>query len=225
MQLFKKKAYTTVTEEALILPIDFILTKACSGSDLTNIILDDITGGVGPYYPATDTFTSEALALANTSWSATSNPGSVAVYYPETAVGTYWVVVKDSVDDIFAKEIFADCFDPETADRHQISVGNNTRTTEDGLFDAPSTSYAWIATRIVNTASVGDVIFTTPISGGSIRYDGYNNIDSASQWRRYVSGSLFNSSSCLGDPCFISEAIIIGSDGVVGQFGCCAPPC
>lgn len=223
MQLFKKKAYTTVTEETLVLPIDFVLTKACSGTSLTNIILDDITGGTGPYYAATDTFTDETSALANTSWSSTSNNGSTAVYYSETVAGTYWVAVKDSANTVVAKEIFADCFDPETATRYQISVGNNTRTTENGLIDAPNTSSAWIATRVVNTASVGDVVFTTRT--GSVRYDGYNNIDPSSQWRRYNSFSLFTSSSCINDPCFISEAIIIGGDGVVQQFGCCAPPC
>ena len=223
MQLFKKKAYTTVTEETLVLPIDFVLTKACSGTSLTNIVLDDITGGTGPYYAATDTFTDETSALANTSWSLTSNPGSVAVYYPETVVNTYWVAVKDSTNTVFAKQIYADCFDPETADRHQISVGNNTRTTANGLFDAPSTSYAWIATRANDIAQVGDVVFTA--ATGSTRYDGYNSIDPTSQWRRYISGTLLNSTSCFGDSCAISEAIIIDSNGVVSQFGCCAPPC
>lgn len=221
MQLFKKKAYTIVSDDELVLPIDFILTKACSGTSLTNIILDDITGGVAPYYSANVTFSDEATALATSDWNTTPNGGSTAVYYSETAVGTYWVVVKDSVGDIFAKEIFADCFDPETAIRHQISVGNNTRTTANGLFDAPSTSYAWIATRAIDIAQVGDVVFTTET--GSTRYNG--GTDPTSQWRRYVCGTLLNSTSCFGDSCAISEAIIIGSDGVVGEFGCCAPPC
>ena len=222
MQLFKKKAYTTVTEEALILPIDFVLTKACSGTSLTHIVIDDITGGVGPYYPATDTFPDETSALANTSWSATSNPGSVAVYYPETVVNTYWVAIKDSADTVFAKEIYADCFDPETATRHQVYVSNSTATTANGVGSFSTTS-VWIATRETNIASVCDVIFTT--GTGSTRYDGYNSVNPVSQWRKYTSGSLLNSTSCFSDPCATTEAIIINDLGVVQQFGCCAPPC
>lgn len=222
MQLFKKKAYTTVTEETLVLPIDFVLTKACSGTSLTNIVLDDITGGTGPYYAATDTFTDETSALANTSWSLTSNPGSVAVYYPETVVNTYWVAVKDSTNTVFAKQIYADCFDPETAARHQVFVSTSTATTANGV-GGFSVATVWIATRANDIAQVGDVVFTTET--GSTRYNGYNSITPTSQWRGYVSGTLLNSTFCFSDPCATTEAIIIDSNGVVSEFGCCAPPC
>ena len=225
MQLFKKKAYTTVIEETLVLPIDFVLTKTCSGSSLTQIVLDDITGGTGPYYPATDTFADESAALANTTWSTTPNSGSTAVYYPETVAGTYWVAVKDSANTVVAKEIFADCFDPETALRYEVFVSSTTDATMNGVCDN-NTSSVWVATRAFNYAQTGDIVFTTPLGMGSVRYNGYNSINPTSQYRKYVSGMLLNSNACFGDPSCTtcSEAIRIASNGEILELGCCNPP-
>jgi hypothetical protein len=217
MQLFKKKAYTTVTEETLILPINFILTKTCSGTSLTNIVLDDITGGVGPYYPATDTFTSEALALANTSWSATSNPGSVAVYYPETAVGTYWVAIKDSADTVFAKEIYADCWDSLTVDRENGFVtlsGTLNSTTACGYPDPVDAIY--VAVHIANTLSVGDRVFlgdlpsTTPFNGSTGIPPSYDSM----YWKISLMTEL---SPCTGS----GTRALINKNGFIEELYCC----
>lgn len=217
MQLFKKKAYTTVTEETLVLPIDFVLTKACSGTSLTNIVLDDITGGTGPYYAATDTFTDETSALANTSWSLTSNPGSVAVYYPETIAGTYWVAVKDSVGDIFAKEIFADCWDSLTVNREQgfISLSGTTNSTTACGYPPPDTDVIYVATHIVSTLSVGDRVFLgdlpsiTPFNGstGIPPYD-------PMYWKISL---LTEISPCTGS----GTRALIDKDGFIIELYCC----
>lgn len=223
MLQIKKRAFTETEDTVLVLPLDFYLDKTCSGSSLTQIVLDDMSGGVPPYYPATDTFTSEALALANTSWSSTPNPGPVDVNYPETVAGTYWVAVKDSANTVAAKEIFADCFDPETALRHQVSVSSSTAATSNGVC-AFSTQNVWIATRDPQYAQLDDVVFTAQT--GPTRYDGSVNVV-IGDWRTYVSGSLLNSNACFGDPNCTdwTEAIRISPSGIILELGCCNPPC
>jgi len=217
MQLFKKKAYTTVTEETLILPINFILTKTCSGSDLTQIVLDDITGGVGPYYPATDTFTSEALALANTTWSATSNPGSVAVYYPETAVGTYWVAVKDSADTVFAKEIYADCWDSLTVNRENgfISLSGTLDSTVACGYPPPIVDAIYVAVHIPYTLSVGDRVFEQ--GTGSTFFNGSTGIPpnyDPMYWKISLQTEV---SGCGGS----GTRVMINKDGFITDLYCC----
>jgi len=196
------------------LPLDFVLTKACSGSSLTQIVLDDITGGVGPYYPATDTFPDETSALANTSWSLTSNPGSVAVYYPETVANTYWVAVKDSADTVFTKQIYANCFDPNTATREIGSLSLSSATSSYaacGLSTNPMNTM-YTATHIQYTLTVGDVIFTS--GSGTTRFDGSNGIPGASNWWKI---ELMTEIS----PCPNGTTALVGSDGIIQDLQCC----
>ena len=147
-------------------PIDFYLDKVCIGSSLTQIVLDDISGGVQPYYPATDTFTSEALALANTSWSSTPNPGPVDVNYPETVAGTYWVAVKDSVGTVVTKSINANCPpEPQELDftLSQTCDGEDITLTADNITGGTG-PYVFSTTVFTNsTDALDNILWTTAL--------------------------------------------------------------
>ena len=71
------------------------------------INLDLITGGSGSYEIGTGTFPDESTALANSSW--VSGTGFVIGIGPATG-DTYWMVVRDSLGNILAKDVVADCF-------------------------------------------------------------------------------------------------------------------
>jgi uncharacterized protein (TIGR02145 family) len=197
-------------------PLDFILTKTCSGSDLTNIVLDDITGGVGPYYPATDTFTSEALALANTTWSATSNPGSVAVYYPETAVGTYWVAVKDSANTVFAKQIDADCWDSLTANRENgfISLSGTLNSTEACGYPEPLDAI-YVAVHTTGMLTVGDRVFEQ--GTGTTFFDGSTGIPPSYDSMYWKISLMTEISGCTGS----GTRALINKNGFIEELYCC----
>jgi hypothetical protein len=96
----------TTTTTTTLAPLDFILTSSCAGIDAT-LSMSSYTGGTGPYESGTNYFTSEAAALANTSWVGPPS-GSFAIGIGSTP-GTYWMVIRDSLGTLKAKSIFVDC--------------------------------------------------------------------------------------------------------------------
>ena len=206
------------------LPLGFTLSQTCSGLDIT-LVADNVVGGTGPYQFSTTTFPDINGALDNTTWTTELTSRN---YFLGNAPGTYWVSIKDSLGLIIVEEINADCFNPETATRYAAYVSNATGIIMDEMC-SNSLTPVWIATRVPNFADIGDVVFTTPISGGSIRYNGYNNANTLSQYRRFNTGSMFNTSNCssvfIPPDCVVptSDVIRIGSDGEILELGCCMP--
>jgi uncharacterized protein (TIGR02145 family) len=196
-------------------PLDFYIDKQCSGSNLINILLDDISGGVPPYYPATDTFTSEALALANTSWSSTPNPGPVDVSYPETVTNTYWVAVKDSADTVFAKEIYADCWDsldPANRELVRLSDDSNTNPLLACGYSVNTVGNFYLAVHTSGTVLVGDRLFTT--STGTAVFDGTEgNLNAINYWKIEPTMGL---SACVN-----GTIVSIDVDGYITNVQCC----
>jgi hypothetical protein len=96
---------TTTTTSTTLAPLDFVLTSSCGGINAT-LNMTTYTGGSGSYQSGNNYFTSEAAALANTSWTGPS--GSFAIGIGSTP-GTYWMVIRDSLGTLKAKSIFVDC--------------------------------------------------------------------------------------------------------------------
>lgn len=86
-------------------PLDFEISYSCVGINGT-IGVDLITGGSGIYEIGNAVFPSEVLALANASWIVAV---SLSVGVGPATGDTYWMVVRDSIGNILAKEIVADC--------------------------------------------------------------------------------------------------------------------
>jgi hypothetical protein len=103
----------TTTSTTTVQPISFTTTFVCPLDEGIDIYIDlfDISGGVSPYYVGLTTFASESAALANTNWLLT-NTFFYAV--DPTMDATYWVVVKDSADNIFAQSITTGCYTTTT---------------------------------------------------------------------------------------------------------------
>jgi hypothetical protein len=70
-----------------------------------SISITNITGGTLPYSVGTTYFSSESAALANTSWIPST---SISYTIPPTN-GTYWMVIKDDVGTIIAKDVTTTC--------------------------------------------------------------------------------------------------------------------
>jgi len=95
---------TNYVDIPVLQPLDFTITYSCDGTDAT-LESTLYQGGSLTYFTGTTYFTSEALALANTSWiEATSFSVPIG-----TTPGTYWLVIKDSVGNIKTKSIDVDC--------------------------------------------------------------------------------------------------------------------
>lgn len=224
MLQIKKRAFTE--SDDTVFPLTFNLSYTCSGTGNLDITLlaNGILGGVAPYVISTNAFTDSASALANTDWTS----GTSRTFDIGNLPNTYWVVIRDDVGTLAVDSVTADCWNPETAQRYAAYVSNTTGIIMDGLC-GNSTSPVWIATREPNFADIGDVVFTTPISGGSIRYNGYNNANTLSQYRRFDTGSMFNTGDCsnvfIPPDCTqpTSDVIRIGSDGEILELGCCQP--
>jgi hypothetical protein len=91
---------------SLFPPLDFILTSSCTGINAT-LTMTTYTGGSAPYESGIYYFTSEAAALANTSWAGPpSNSFSIGI---GSTPGTYWMVIRDSLGNLKAKSIVVDC--------------------------------------------------------------------------------------------------------------------
>lgn len=197
---------------------DFTLSQTCSGLDIT-LVANSIVGGTGPYQFSTTIFSNMTDALDNTTWATASSSKNYPV---GNAPGTYWVSIKDSLGMITASVIDADCWDPETVTRYQISVSSSTAATSNGVCGF-NTQTVWIATRNPQYAQLYDVVFTAQT--GPTRYDGSGGV---ADWRKYISApGLVNSNPCFNDPNCTNwtEAIRINSNGEVLELGCCNPPC
>lgn len=97
---------TTTTTTTLVSPLDFVLAYSCSGINAT-LTMTTYTGGSAPYESGIYYFTSEAAALANTSWAGPPS-NSFAIGIGSTP-GTYWMVIRDSLGTLKAKSIAVDC--------------------------------------------------------------------------------------------------------------------
>ncbi len=97
---------TTSTTTSGPLPLDFDAIFNCdSYPSSISISITNITGGTPPYSVGTTYFPSEAAALANASWTLGI---SISYTIPPTN-GTYWMVIKDDVGTIVAKDVTTTC--------------------------------------------------------------------------------------------------------------------
>jgi hypothetical protein len=96
----------TTTTTTTTAPIDFVLTSSCDGSGNGTIQTITYTGGVGPYQAGNGFFLSEAAALSNTSWISTI---SFSIGIGPAIGATYWMVIRDSLGTLKAKDIVVDC--------------------------------------------------------------------------------------------------------------------
>ena len=103
-------AAPTTTTTAV--PLDFIVSYNCTFSpDTLDLNANTPTAGVSPYSFGSIYFSSEAAALANTSWIETT-----AISYGATPINvTYWIVLKDNVGTLKAKSVTSTCFSTTTA--------------------------------------------------------------------------------------------------------------
>jgi hypothetical protein len=85
-------------------PLDFVLTSSCAGINAT-LSMTTYTGGSGSYESGNGFFLSEAAALANTSWI----PGTSFAIGIGSTPGTYWMVIKDTLGNLKAKDIAVNC--------------------------------------------------------------------------------------------------------------------
>jgi hypothetical protein len=88
-----------------VAPLDFVLTSSCGGINAT-LSMTTYTGGSSPYESGNNYFTSEAAALANTSWVGPSTSFALGI---GSTPGTYWMVIRDSLGTLKAKSIAVDC--------------------------------------------------------------------------------------------------------------------
>jgi len=101
---------TSTTSTTTLAPLNFTFNPNCQldGSAAPSVFSP--TGGTGTGYEfALSILTSEAAALANTSWSSSGTVG----YIPITpGIGTYWSALRDSSGTVFAKSITLNCPQP-----------------------------------------------------------------------------------------------------------------
>jgi hypothetical protein len=101
---------STTTSTTTLAPLNFTFNPNCQldGSAAPSVFSP--TGGTGTGYEfALSILTSEAAALANTSWSSSGTVG----YIPITpGIGTYWSALRDSSGTVFAKSITLNCPQP-----------------------------------------------------------------------------------------------------------------
>jgi uncharacterized protein (TIGR02145 family) len=104
---------TTTTSSTTVAPgaLNFDAVFICTYSpDSIQFSIQNITGGVpfpsSLYLVGTQRFTSQAAALANTSWAGPTN----GIGYGAVIVDTsWWLVVKDSVGTVVAKQVTSNC--------------------------------------------------------------------------------------------------------------------
>ena len=98
--------FTATTTTQTPSPFNFDVVYACSLPTISVGIVNMI-GGVPPYQMGTTIFTSESLALSNTSWKDASS-GSYGV--SGLADNTFWLGAKDSVGNILTKSVTTNCY-------------------------------------------------------------------------------------------------------------------
>jgi len=97
----------TYVPTTVVTPLNYDLNYNCSyGPNAIVIAVSNIVGGTTPYQISTSYFSTQAAALANTSWvTATSSGWGVDA----TQDATYWVAVKDSTGTILTKSVTTNC--------------------------------------------------------------------------------------------------------------------
>ena len=201
-----EKSFTTT-----ISLIDMNLVQTCSGTDVTNVGVNSITGGVLPYYAANTYFTDEASALANTSWSSTPNGGLIPFDYAVPGFGTYWIAVKDSAGTVFAKGFYADCWDSISATRSSAFLSANSYFNSIGACGSGSTQNIYIAYRNPGILSNGDRVFTT--ASGNTPFNGMIVSELDNWWKFDDPGTL--------SACTTGTTMRIDNSGFIDNVTCC----
>jgi uncharacterized delta-60 repeat protein len=100
----------TYVPVVMVTPLNFDVNYTCNSNPTTaNVSITNIVGGNTPYQVGSTTFTSQAAALANTSWVNNST-----ISYEVNSNNLYWVAVKDSTGTILSKSISVVCTTPPT---------------------------------------------------------------------------------------------------------------
>ena len=96
---------TTTTSTTTLAPVDFSLSFVCS-NDTNQITASAFTGGAGTYQISTQLYSSPAAAYGGIFVSVVSSKT-----YPTTVNGTYWVALRDAVNNtnVIAKSITPYC--------------------------------------------------------------------------------------------------------------------
>jgi hypothetical protein len=102
---FKKNIYKNSRKD--LIPFDIEVSSLCSLEGATVKIQVVLGTGVSPYSIAPTTFSSEALALANTYWL----PGAtnITIGVDPLIHTTYWLVAKDNAGTVIAKSVYVNC--------------------------------------------------------------------------------------------------------------------
>ena len=111
-----------------------------------------------------------------------------------------------------------DPWDPNTAQRSQVFVGQNSFSNPTSCCsDVTQTLY--LATRNQNVMSVGDVLFTT--LSGTTRFTGGGEFPN--NYFKFIGMSLLNNAECFPLDCpTCSEVITVDSLGVITGKTCCS---
>jgi hypothetical protein len=141
-----------------ILQVNFSVTATCSLNDAT-IVISAITGGGGTYEIGTLAYSSEANALAGTTFT-TAN----TLTFNNMPDGTLWFVVRDknNTSNIIAKSVVIACDGTSTECRNSVSVVINAVPTQVFYQDCCGVS------KNVSYATVGTFTITDCIKGGSL---------------------------------------------------------
>lgn len=201
-----EKSFTTIVDE-----LDMNLFQTCSGSSVTHVGVSYITGGFAPYYPANTYFTSESAALANTSWSSTPNNGYTSFDYSVPTFGTYWIAIKDYDGTVFAKDIYADCWDSINATRSSAFLSANSYFNSIGACGSGSTQNIYIAYRNPGILSNGDRVFTT--ASGNTPFNGMIVSELDNWWKFDDPGTL--------SACTTGTTMRIDNSGFIYNVTCC----
>jgi hypothetical protein len=99
---------TTTTSTTTLAPVNFSLSYVCDYGT-NQITANGFTGGAGTYQISTQLYSSAAAAYGGTFVNIVS-----AKVYPSTVNGTYWVALRDAVNNsnVLAKSISPDCCNP-----------------------------------------------------------------------------------------------------------------
>jgi hypothetical protein len=101
----------TPTPTNASIPFNFNVSYTCSLPSSIVVSAGSTIGGVPPYQFGSTTFTSEASALANTSWVTSS---SISYMVSPSSDNTYWLVGRDSIGNILAKSVTTACYSTPT---------------------------------------------------------------------------------------------------------------
>jgi hypothetical protein len=141
-----------------ILQVNFSISVSCS---LNNgiLLINGITGGGGVYEIGTQAYSSEANALAGTTFTAANS-----LTFNNMPDGTFWFVVRDknNISNKLAKSAVIQCDGTSTECRNSVSVVINAVPTEVFYIDCCN------AVKSIQYTTVGTYTINDCIKGGSI---------------------------------------------------------